>query len=150
VYVLSDRSGLSYPLNYVVLFITGGLINSVAYGCFIAIREPVEEVESERKSFGAFFAGGMRVFRDDRDFRYYYYFRVCLYLAYMSQALLVPFAMDRFHTPLQATGLFAAGIALTGGLFSLLWGRVARRIGAPGLFRIVSALTLAPCAFMAS
>lgn len=148
IFVLSARSGLAYPLNYVALFIVGGMINSVAYGCFIAIREPAEAVNTERKSFGTFLAGGARVFRGDRDFRHYYYFRVCLYLAYMSQSLLVPFAMSRFDTPVQATGLFAAGIALTGGVFSLLWGGIARRIGTVGLFRIVSALAVVPCCFI--
>lgn len=150
IFILSARSGLAYPLNYIALFVVGGMINSLAYACFIAIREPAEAVDTERKSFGAFFAGGVRVFREDRDFRNYYYFRVCLYLAYMSQSLLVPFAMARFNTPLQATGLFAAGIALTGGVFSMFWGRLARRIGAAGLFRVVSALACVPCCFIAA
>lgn len=149
VYILGEHSGLNYPYNYLTLFIVGGAINSVAYYCVVAIREPVEAVNPEQQTFGGFLAGGVRVFREDRDFRYYFYFRVCLYLAYMSQSLLVPFAMSRFDTPLEATGLFAAGIALTGGVFSLLWGRIARRIGEVGLFPLVSLLAFVPFGLMA-
>lgn len=150
VFILGQHSGLSYPYNYLTLFIVGGAINSVAYWCIIAIREPVEPVNPAPQTFGAFIASGARVFREDRDFRYYFYFRVCLYLAYMSQSLLVPFAMSRFSTPLEATGLFAAGIALTGGVFSLLWGRIARRIGEVGLFPMVSLLAFLPFVIMAA
>lgn len=149
VYILSEESGLNYPANYLTLFIVGGAINSIAYYCVVAVREPVEAVNPEPQTFGGFLAGGVKVFREDRDFRHYYYFRVCLYLGYMSQSLLVPFAMDRFNTPLEATGLFAAGVALTGGVFSLLWGRIARRIGEVGLFPLVSLLAFLPFAFMA-
>ena len=148
VYILGDYSGLDFPDNYLTLFIVGGAINSIAYYCVVAIREPVEAVNPEQQSFGGFIAGGVRVYREDRDFRCYFYYRVCLYLAYMSQSLLVPFAMSRFNTPLAATGLFAAGIALTGGVFSLLWGRIAQRIGEVGLFPMVSLMAFVPFAFM--
>lgn len=148
VFILGPHSGLVFPYNYLTLFIVGGCINSVAYGCVVAVREPVESVNPEQQTFGAFFAGGVRVFREDRDFRHYFYYRVCLYLAYMSQSLLVPFAMARFSTPLQATGLFAAGVAVTGGVFSLLWGRIARNIGEVGLFPLVSLLAFLPFTFM--
>ena len=148
VYILGDYSGLDFPDNYLTLFIVGGAINSIAYYCVVAIREPVEAVNPEQQSFGGFLAGGVRVYREDRDFRCYFYYRVCLYLAYMSQSLLVPFAMSRFNTPLAATGLFAAGIALTGGVFSLLWGRIAQRIGEVGLFPMVSLMAFVPFAFM--
>jgi MFS family permease len=149
-YILGDHSGLTFPYNYLTLFVVGGAINSVAYYCVVAIQEPIEAVNPEQQTFGGFIAGGVRVFREDRDFRYYFYYRVCLYLAYMSQSLLVPFAMARFETPLAATGLFAAGIALTGGVFSLLWGRIARRIGEVGLFPMVSLLAFVPFGFMAA
>jgi len=150
VYILGDHSGLAFPYNYLTLFVVGGAINSVAYFCVVAIREPVEAVNPEQQTFSGFIAGGVRVFREDRDFRYYFYYRVFLYLAYMSQSLLVPFAMARFETPLAATGLFAAGIALTGGVFSMLWGRIARRIGEVGLFPMVSLLAFVPFAIMAA
>ncbi len=148
-YVLSERSGLVYPINYVVLFASGGLINMVAYGCFMASHEPIEPVDTERKPFGVFFRRGLVVFREDRDFRHYFYFRVCLAITYMSQTLLVPYAMVRFDTPLEATGLFAAGIAIAGGIFSLLWGRIAERVGEVGLFPVVSIVALAPSVFLA-
>lgn len=148
-YVLGERSGLEFPMNYVVLFTVGGLINLIAYSCFMATHEPVEPVEAERRPFLTFLRKGAEVFREDRDFRHYFYFRVCLAVTYMSQTLLVPFAMVRFDTPLEATGLFAAGIAIAGGAFSMLWGRIAHRLGEVGLFPVVSAVALAPCVFIA-
>ncbi len=149
-WVLSDRSGLIFPYNYVVLFTAGGLINFVAYACFMASHEPIEAVETERKSFVEFLRGGLDVFRKDRDFRNYFYFRLCLAIAYMSQTLLVPFAMARFDTPLQATGLFAAGIAITGGLVSIVWGRIAQKLGEIPLFTLAALLAVVPCIFIAA
>lgn len=148
-YVLSDRSGLEFPLNYVVLFTTGGLINIVAYSCFMATREPVEPVEAERRPFMEFLRRGGAVFRRDRDFRHYFYFRVCLSITFMSQTILVPFTMARFDTPIQATGLFAAGIAITGGAVSLIWGRIAHRLGEVGLFPVASMVAVVPSVFIA-
>ncbi len=148
-YVLSERSGLSYPTNYVILFTAGGLINFVAYACFLASHEPIEPVDTEQKSFLTFMRKGLAVFRSDRDFRNYFYFRLCLAVAYMSQTLLVPFAIVRFNTPLEATGLFAAGIAITGGVVSIFWGRVAQKLGEVPLFTLSSALAVVPCVFIA-
>lgn len=148
-YVLSDRSGLQFPMNYVTLFVAGGLINIVAYSCFMLSHEPVEDVPAARKPFGEFLRRGALLFKEDRDFRNYYYFRIGLAITYMSQTLLVPFGMARFDTPLEATGLFAAGIAVTGGLVSILWGRIAQRMGEVRLMTVSAALAVAPCLLVA-
>lgn len=150
VYVLSPRSGLAYPNNYAVLLVAGLVFCAVAYGLFMATREPSGPVTPERLPFLTFIRQGAGLIRKDRDFRLYFLFRVCLSLTMMSQVLFVPFVIERLDAPLKSTGWFAATVALVMGLSSLVWGRVSQRHGEAALFRAgTGLLLLAPASGLA-
>jgi len=138
--VLSDNSPVAYPYNYAVIIGCGMVGMGVAYFSFTRVREPIEPVESKPRPFTEFLRGGFALFAEDRDFRLLYFFRVFHSLGLMSQILLVPFVMDVFGAHVETTGLFAATMALAGGLSSMVWGRISKRFGEVWTFRVATAL----------
>ncbi len=148
--VLADDSSVAYPYNYAVL-VGGGLVGmSLAYHAFLQIREPIEPVERRPRPFRDFLRGGFALFREDRDFRLLYLFRLFHSLGLMSQILLVPFVMDVFDAHVKTTGLFAAAMALASGLSSMVWGRISKRFGEVWTFRVATALlVLTPLSMLA-
>ncbi len=135
VYVLSPEAGLRYPHNYALLLLAGLGVCCMAYACFMSSREPIEPVAAERAPFLDFLRRGSGLFRQDRDFRLYFMYRVLFAFGTMGQVLIVPFVMEAFDAPLKSTGLFAAIVALVSGLSSLFWGRLSHRHGEAVLFR---------------
>jgi Na+/melibiose symporter-like transporter len=145
-FILSRRSGLSYPYNYAVLFALGAFFNGVGYFCFARVRERPEELPSRRASVRTYLRRGVVIFQRDRDYRRLYLFRVAWAGAIMSQAILVPFAVQRFGaSPSETGGWFTAVILLVGGVSALVWGRGARIHGEVAILRTTSlAIMLCP------
>ena len=129
VYVRSDRSGLVFPVNYGVLFLSTALVCGVAYAMFGAVREPIEEVARYRVPFATFLKRGPRILKYDRDFRRLYLYRWAWALGAMCQAQLVPFAIDHLDAPEKQAGWFTAVIMFMGGVASYLWGRITQARG---------------------
>ncbi len=127
--ILSEKSGLTYPANYALLFVIGAAVCSVAYVMFICVREPIEPVAPKRVPFLTYLKRGPVIFRGDHDFRRLYLFRWTWALGAMSQTLLVPFANEQFDAPAKQAGWFTAAILLVGGLAAYGWGRLAQRKG---------------------
>jgi len=150
VYILSPASGLEYPTNYAVLLVAGLSLSALAYSLFMRTREPIEPVLAQAAPFLVFLKRGAALFREDRDFRRYYAYRVVLALAMMSQVLFVPLAIDRFEAPVKSTGWFSAVVALVVALSSIFWGWLSRRHGETALFRWGTGLLfLAPSSALA-
>ncbi|MCP4645099.1 MAG: MFS transporter [bacterium] len=146
-FILSERSGVPFPTNYAVLMLLGALVCGAAYGLFMGVREPVEEVTDRRVSFWTFLKRGPVIFRNDPDFRRFFILRATWAFGRMSQlALFVPMAIELFNaTPRITAGWFTAIVLLAGGVSSFAWGRVARRYGEIFVMRIgVVLMLLAP------
>jgi len=149
-WVLAEDAPVAYPYNYAVLLGAGMVGMALAYLAFLRVREPVEPVKAAPRPFREFLRGGLALFREDRDFRLLYVFRVFHSLGLMSQVLLVPFVMDVFDAHVKTTGLFAAVMALASGLSSMLWGSLSRRFGEVWTFRVATAaLLLTPLSMLA-
>lgn len=140
--VLSDRWGLVFPYNYALLFVFALCFNSIGYLSFMLMREPVEAERPSPVPFRHFLRRGPALFRDDKDFRLFYLLKLCLALGSMCQVLYVPFVMTQFNAPLNQTGIFAAVVALIGGLATILWGRIATQHSEVHLLRIASGLMI--------
>ncbi len=128
-YILSARSGIGYPGQYALLILLGALLNGAAYYMFYSVREPADPSPPARTSFGAFLKRGPAIFRDDGDYRKLYFYRCVWAFGAMSQAVFVPFALDRLQAPESYTGWFAGVVMLSGGIAGILWGKAAQRHG---------------------
>lgn len=128
-YVLSERSGLGFPVNYGTLFVCSAAVCGIAYALFSFVREPVEAVARQRVPFTAYLRRGPRILRHDRDFRRLYLYRWAWALGAMSQAQLIPFAIDHLDAPEKQAGWFTAVIMLVGGGASYVWGRITQARG---------------------
>jgi MFS family permease len=139
-YILSPRSGLSWPWNYALLLLAGFSFCTLAYAFFISSREPIQPVLSEAVSFTAFLRRGVTVFREDSGFRRFYYYRIFFHSGVMGLVLFVPFSMRAFDVPMETTGWFAAVIAITQGFSSIGWGALSRHYDETVLFRAGTAI----------
>lgn len=135
-YVLAPRSGIGYPYNYIILFGIGGFLSTVAYGLFVLVREPVDDYEAKRVTLRQFLKRGPMLYRQDKHFRRYFYYRCYWALCVMSQALFVPYAMGVLGAPAKVTGWFAGLAMMVTALASFAWGRYAERFGVVALLRI--------------
>ncbi len=142
VYVLSPRSGLTYPYDYMTLLTAGLVVCAAAYWMFMRTDEPPGCAAPEPRPFMEFLRDGARIFMQDRDFRRFYVYRIGYHSGVMAHCLVVPFAMDTFHIPIAKTGWFVAAVALSAAFSSMIWGRIGQRWGESVLFRISTALML--------
>ena len=142
VYVLSPQSGIAFPWNYTALLAVGLVFCAVAYGCFMRTDEPPGPAAAARRPFREFLRDGMRVCARDPHFRRFFLYRVAFHTGVMAYPLLAPFVMETFGASADITGWFAATVALSAGISSLAWGRLAQRWGEASLFRVCTALLL--------
>lgn len=142
VYVLSPKSGLEYPYNYMTLLAAGLGVCSWAYLMFMRTDEPPGGATPSPRPFSEFLRDGARIFVRDRDFRRFYVYRIGYHSGVMAHCLVVPFAMNTFHIPVAKTGWFVAAVALSAAFSSMIWGRIGQRWGESVLFRISTAMML--------
>ena len=143
VYVLTEENGFRYPFNYALLLGIGLALCTTCYCLFMCLREPEGATEDPRL-FTRYLKDGMALFKKDADFRRFYIYRIGFHGGTMAYPLFVPFAMHTFNAPEGNTGWFAATTAITAGVSSMVWGRVAQRFGEAFLFRVCTALLLIP------
>jgi MFS family permease len=128
-YVLAERSGMVYPWNYVLLLGIGGVLSTIAYWLFHLVREPEDERLVPKVPLSAFIKRGPIIYRRDKHFRRYFYYRCYWALGVMSQSLFVPYAIGILHTDVSIIGVFTAITMLVTAISSFLWGRFAVRYG---------------------
>jgi hypothetical protein len=72
-WILSDRSGLSFPNNYAILFILSGVGTGLSIAAFARIREPVQQKQGKTRPIGEYLQVGLGLLRDDLNYR-----RLCI------------------------------------------------------------------------
>ncbi|HOJ34007.1 MAG TPA: MFS transporter [Candidatus Hydrogenedentes bacterium] len=144
-YILSARSNIPFPRNYALLFSFAIVLNGSAYAMFAVIREPIEPVMTSRTPFRVYLKRGIMIFKHDRDYRLLYLYRCVWAGATMSQAILVPCAVHYFDAPPAKTGGWFTGvILLVGGISSLAWGWLTRRVGEVRVLHATGTLVVCP------
>jgi MFS family permease len=128
-YVLSERSGLAYPANYALLLVIGGLGSGLGFLCFILTVEPIEPVPPRSGGLLRFLRRGPKILAGDADYRRFYLFKCAWGVMAMSNALLVPSAMELYGAPEAMTGNFTTILMGVGGVTALICGMAASRYG---------------------
>ncbi len=128
-YVLSDKSGLTFPANYALLFGCVTVAVGTALVTFLNIREPLHPVQTERRTLGRHLKQGPHFLRTDRNYRLFLFFRICTHVAGMCVPFYVPYALDKLEIPESTVGLFIATGAFSGVISNTLWIYVGEKYG---------------------
>ena len=113
-YILSPESGLVFPTNYAVLFGCAGGATGLALTAFLQIREPIRPVQTARQPFGQHLKQGPHFFRTDRNYRWFFYYRMCTTVAGMCTPFYVPYALQKLEVPDATIGTFLAVVSISG------------------------------------
>jgi MFS family permease len=143
-YILSERSGLTFPTNYAVLFGCTWVAVVGAFFVFMKIREPIRPVHSQRKPIWEHLKRGPYFLKKDKHYRRFLMFRVCGHFIGMSSPFYAPYALQKFEVPESTIGLFVATMALSGVVSNIVWGHVGEKYGTIWILRITAALFCIP------
>ena len=139
--ILEKNGGIAFPHNYALLFGLNIIGNTIAFGCFVMIREPVEPVRKKRVSLLEHLKTGPRLIKTDRDYRILLLTRIFMTIGFMSNPFYVPYAFSELNVAESMIGLFIS-VGMFSGIFSnIAWARLAEKRGC----RVV----LMSCAFTA-
>ena len=128
-YILSPESGLVFPTNYAVLFGCAAGATGLALTAFLQIREPIRPVQRARQPFGQHLKQGPHFFRTDRNYRWFFYYRMCTTVAGMCTPFYVPFALRKLEVPDATIGVFVAVISISGVISNALWAYLGEKYG---------------------
>jgi MFS family permease len=142
-FILSDKSGLTFPNNYALLFGLTVLSVAASFVIFLAIREPIHPVQAVRKSLWQHLKQGPYFLRTDRNYRRFLFFRVFTNLAGMCMPFYALYAQLRFGIPDSRLGWFISVSALSGVISNAWWGYIGEKHGVRRILISTSALACA-------
>ncbi|GAA5532418.1 MFS transporter [Deinococcus aluminii] len=126
-------SGLSFPLNYALIFLLGTVAYTVGYGVFGRVTEPADpplppgKVREEIRAIPHTLA--------DRHFRAFLIVRLLLAAASMGDPFYAVYALRDLHYPAATLGTFVMALTGAAPLSNILWQRVAERKGSRRIIR---------------
>ncbi|MFH1007233.1 MAG: MFS transporter [Candidatus Latescibacterota bacterium] len=123
-YILSEDSGLAFPANYGVLFGCATIFVTLGMGFFVMVREPIHPVAKTRNSLSDHVASGIRILRDDPNYRRFLVARTCWVFGLMGIPFYWPYAVAQLGMHESAVGLFLSVSVISGVLSNLLWMRI--------------------------
>ncbi len=128
-YVLSGRSGLTFPANYALLFAISGLGTWLGILIFGRIREPVEPVRTRQLALGTYVASGFLLLREDVNYRRLCVMQVLAAFSVMAVPFYVPYSLSAFGIGVAYVGLFVVVLQLSAIVSNVLWAFVGHRKG---------------------
>jgi len=144
------------PINYLVLFIIGGVVMIVASSIFCMTHEQDGPRAKERTTLRESLSRGVNWLRTDRNYRCYLWLRVAFRISYVGLAFFVPYGVERLQSARGASDMLALGgitVAvhkLSRVLSAFVWGKLADRrefrtclLGAGVAFLLMPVLALA-------
>ena len=132
-YVLSEKSGFGFPGSYGVLFMIGGAVTGASALIFALIREPIEENRRKREPFRAYLMSGLRLLKDDANYRRLFALRYTWAAAEVGRSFYVPYAISNLGIAAVFVGLFVSVSQASSLLSNALWAWVAPRRGSRSL-----------------
>jgi MFS family permease len=128
-FVLSEASGLSFPQDYAVLFLLSAIFTALAIATFALIREPAEEVREDRLPLRQYLASGVKLLKEDDDYRRLLALRYLWGAGMMGTSFYVPYAITDLGIPIAFVGMFVSVTQLSAFLSNALWAWVGNRRG---------------------
>ena len=146
---LLDR--LPSPQSYGVLVGLGAVLVTIGWAIFAFVKEDHDGDPPRRRSFRAVMAGGVKLLKENHNYRQLLGIRLLFRFNALALAFFVPFGVQRLGA-VKLSGLLVGAISICRPFSSLIWGRVSDRYGNrlclrwAGFFFLLSPLTalLAP------
>lgn len=139
-FILSDKSGLSFPYNYSVIFGLSALMMIIASGAFIMVKEPMQPVRNVKRPLWEHLKRGPNLLKNDKNYRNYLIFRIISSFGSMCIPFYVTFAFDRIQSPRSAIGLFTAVGAMSAVISNIIWGYIGEKNGSRSIIMKASIL----------
>jgi len=141
-YMLDERRGPGFPLDFGLLFGAAGIAMAMALICFFQLSEPVEEVEQEHRVSGVHWRDIKRLLQRNSDYVLFIVARVALLVSTVALPFYSVFAKDRLGVPASMAGTYLAAytVAIVGS--TLFWGQLSDRYGNRVLMLLVSLLSI--------
>jgi MFS family permease len=133
-YILSERSGLSFPDNYAVLFMLSGGGTALAVMTFGLINEPIEKKTRPRLPLKDYLLSGLKLMQEDVNFR-----RLCMVqflwgFSMMGGPFYMPYAISGLGIGPAYIGLYVIVTQLSSVFSNVVWAWVGRYKGNQALF----------------
>ena len=141
-FLLSESSGLRFPINVAWLFVGAFVTLVVAAGMWTLIKEPPSQVIPETVSWVEQFRRGGQLLRDNVPYRTYLLAQACKVLADSAGAFYIVYAKTALGISAQMVGVYLTARTAASIASNLLWGRISDRQGNRRLLQITSALGL--------
>ena len=139
-FVLSDKSGLTFPNNYALLFGLAVVTIAASFVIFLAIREPIHRVRTTRQSLWQHLKQGPYFLRTDPNYRRFIFYRVFTHFAGMCMPFYAVYAQFRLDIPDSRLGWFISTSALSGVISNAWWGHLGEKYGTRWILVRTSAL----------
>ena len=133
-YILSERSGLTFPDNYAVLFMLSGAGTILAVWTFGMIREPIESNRRPRLPLKDYLLSGLKLMQEDVNFR-----RLCLVqflwgFSMMAGPFYIPYAISGLGIGAAYIGFYIIAMQFSSVFSNVAWAWVGRYRGNQALF----------------
>ncbi len=141
-YVLSDRSGISFPRSFGWLFALAGLAGTLGNICFSAMIEPSVPTGSDTAAVHSRWRDMWAILRRDRNFAWFLLTVLVLLLSTVALPFYTVFAKDELGASNAMAGTYLG--VYTAGLVgsTLLWGWLSDRRGRRFLLWLACLLSL--------
>ncbi len=141
-YVLDERRGLGFPLNFACLFAVAGLVGMVGWVCFALVIEPADAVRSGDPPPGGHVQRIGRILRQDHNFARFMLSMMALLISTVAMPFYTVFAKDQLGAPARMAGVYLAVFTAGSVGSTLLWGRLSDRRGSRTVLRLVGLLSV--------
>jgi len=129
-WVLSSRSGLVFPVNYLFLLSLMTVILFIGLAMFAVVDEPVDpNAVGERRPWGEYFRTGPRIVRTDANYRRLLASFLAFAVAAAGTPFLVPFLIQRMGMTDAVVGPLMVTTAVATVAMTMFYGWLGKRSG---------------------
>jgi MFS family permease len=125
--IILGHNVISFPNNFVLLFLLAFLFMSIAFIALGSVKEPVEEVHKIRLTFKSFLKKSSQIFQNDENYRIF----LLVQILAGTQALALPFyviyAREILQIRLEMVGTLLLAQMLGSVLSNLFWAPISDR-----------------------
>lgn len=125
-YVLDEPHGLTFPLNFALLFGLSATSFLLAWLAFARVKEPAGPPGQPRHSLKEQLARTPRLLRKDPDFRRYLQVRILLNMTRLAAPFYPILAIDMLGAPASMVGFYLSAMVLARTVANPLWQRLNR------------------------
>lgn len=142
--VCQIETELGFPSNYAFLFICSVSTAFLSFISFLAVREPIHPVNSQRQPMWQHLKQGPHFLRTDPNYRRFIFFRIGLHFSSMATPFYTTYALSELGVSEATIGFFIVCSALSGVVSNAFWGYIGEKYGVRWLLIITAGLMLFP------